>query len=488
MRYTWKWEWTFVSSALFWFAIGGLAGLLLPLLRAFSADSTLLRVYAGSVTTHGVLMVFGGLFQLMVGLCLLHGRVMGGRIDEWSTRLPALLWLSTNVGLAFMAVSVFGGFAPSYVLVYPLPLVGADVALWPRWALLIALVGIALVLLAVLYLYPAAIARSLFGRLLPTRTQLRGLIPDPGSLGMSIYALVMPILGLPVFLFAAVIFLVALGLLRPETIPIATSARSFNVAFWLFAHNLMEAMGIMTLGAIYAIVPRYTRSGQLYSPRAAVVAMILYTMAAIPAFGHHLYTWVTGNPEALQNVSRSTSWATGFIAATLTAFNVGLTVWRNGLRAHPAPLLILGGLLLYLIDGFVALELSTPAWNLRLHGTLYATAHTMTILTAVLLVFFGVTYHYYPALREYQLDLRLGYLHGGLSFVAALAMFFSLLAGGVAGLPRRAYPWLPGENAFAVPLLLFGLLFALAQGLFAWNLWRTERARATVLAPAPAAD
>jgi len=78
MRYTWKWEWTFVSSALFWFAIGGLGGLLLPLLRAFSADSTLLRVYAGSVTTHGVLMVFGGLFQLMVGLCLLHGRVMGG--------------------------------------------------------------------------------------------------------------------------------------------------------------------------------------------------------------------------------------------------------------------------------------------------------------------------------------------------------------------------------------------------------------------------
>lgn len=260
-----------------------------------------------------------------------------------------------------MAASAFGDFAPAYVLVYPLPLVGADVALWPRWALLIALVGIALVLLAVLYLYPAAIARSLFGRPLPTRTQLRGLIPDPGSLGMSVYALIMPILGLPVFLFTTVVFLVTLGLLRPETIPIATSARSFNVAFWLFAHNLMEAMGIMAFGDIYIIVPRYTRSGQLHSPRAAGVAMILYTMAAIPAFGHPFYTWVTGNPEVLQNVSRSTSWATGFIAATLTAFNVGLTAWRNGLRAHPAPLLILEGLLLYLIDVFVALELSTPA-------------------------------------------------------------------------------------------------------------------------------
>jgi hypothetical protein len=37
---------------------------------------------------------------------------------------------------------------------------------------------------------------------------------------------------------------------------------------------------------------------------------------------------------------------------------------------------VLGGFLLYLIDGFVALQLATRAWNLRLHGTLYVTAHT----------------------------------------------------------------------------------------------------------------
>jgi cytochrome c oxidase subunit 1 len=82
---------------------------------------------------------------------------------------------------------------------------------------------------------------------------------------MAIYALVMPILGLPVFLFAIVVFLVALDLISPETIPLATSPRSFSVAFWLFAHNLMEAMGIMTVGALYVLVPRYTRSGKLYA-------------------------------------------------------------------------------------------------------------------------------------------------------------------------------------------------------------------------------
>lgn len=346
--------------------------------------------------------------------------------------------------------------------------------------------AVALVLLAVLYLYPAAIARALFGRLVPTSRQLRALVPDPGSLDMAIYALVMSILGLPVFLFAIVVFLVALDLISPETIPLATSPRSFSVAFWLFAHNLMEAIGIMTLGALYALVPRYTRSGKLYSPRLAAVAMVLYTMAAMPAFSHHLYSWVTNSPQVFQNVSRSTSWATGFIAASSTAFDVGLTVWRHGLRIDPAPLLMLEGFLLYLIDGFVALELSTPAWNLRLHGTLYATAHTMTILTAVLLVFLGVMYYYYPALRDRQLDIRMGFWHSGLSRLAALAMFFSLLIAGVAGLPRRAYPWLPGEGTYAVPLLLFGLIVALAQFVFLWKLLRSERAAAW--APGLAAD
>jgi hypothetical protein len=110
--------------------------------------------------------------------------------------------------------------------------------------------AVALVLLAVLYLYPAAIARALFGRLIPTSRHLRALVPDPGSLGIAIYALVMPILGLPDFLFAIVVFLVALDLISPETIPLATSPRSFSVAVWLFAHNLKEAIGIMTLGAL----------------------------------------------------------------------------------------------------------------------------------------------------------------------------------------------------------------------------------------------
>ncbi|MBO9386570.1 MAG: hypothetical protein J7453_09045 [Thermomicrobium sp.] len=65
-------------------------------------------------------------------------------------------------------------------------------------------------------------------------------------------------------------------------------------------------------------------------------------------------------------------------------------------------------------------------------------------------------------------------------------MFFSLLIAGVAGLPRRAYPWLPGEGTYAVPLLLFGLIFALAQFVFLWNLLRSERAAAW--APGLAAD
>ncbi|MFN3928546.1 MAG: cbb3-type cytochrome c oxidase subunit I, partial [Thermoflexus sp.] len=404
--------------------------------------------------------------------------------------LPRLLLGILNGGLILLALANLLGFAPSYTLMYPLPTSGVARGLWSREALILAFIGIALLLLAVLYLYPAALAREMFGRLLPSQMQWRRLWSDPGMLGMSAYIGLMPVLGLPVFLLAAVIFLVVLGLLRPEQLPAWCRASlsggpaelspevdpwPFNLAFWLFAHNLMEAMGIMALAAVYTLVPLYTRvaTPRLYSPRMGVLAVGLYSLSAIPAFGHHLYTMISTPPPAAPLLAQSASWLTGF-AAAFTAFNVGATLWQDGLRPQPAILLVLGGFLLYLMDGFVALQLATRAWNLRLHGTLYVTAHTMTILIAVGMIWLGMLYHHHPILRGWILEARQGYLHGGLTFLSALGMFYTMLVAGSAGVPRRAYPWPMGGTAYGAALMLFGLLFALAQLVLLRNLLRRK--------------
>jgi len=482
-------SWWFVVTALIWFALGGAFGLLLPVLQAFAPGETAARLYTIALTGHGVALVFGGLFQLMVGLSLAQARACMAEDPRATDRpLPRLLYGLLNGGLIALALANLQGFAPSYTLMYPLPTVGPLRGLWGYGPLILAFIGLAVVLLAVLYLYPATLADSMFGRLYPSRAQWRGLWRDPGMLGMSAYVFLMPPLGLPILLLATVVFLIVLGLIRPEQLPawcrlslpgLPSAIRSeidpwpFNLAFWLFAHNLMEAMGIMALAAVYALIPMYTRAStpRLYSPRMGVLAVGLYSLSAIPAFGHHLYTMVSTAPPGFPALAQAASWLTGF-AAAFTAFNIGATLWRDGLRPHPAPLWVLGGFVLYLIDGFVALQLSTRAWNLRLHGTLYVTAHTMTILIAVGMIWMGMLYHHHPRLRGWTLGNREGYWHAGFTFISALGMFYTMLAAGAKGIPRRAYPWPSGGLEYGLPMLLFGLLFALAQLMFLRNLLR----------------
>lgn len=489
MRYLDRTPWWFIVAGLIWSALGGSFGLLLPALQTFAPGGIAARLYTIALTGHGVAFVFGGLFQLMVGLSLTQARsCMEEGAHPSHPLLPRLLLGILNGGLILLALANLLGFAPSYTLMYPLPTSGVARGLWGREALILAFVGIALLLLAVLYLYPVALAREMFGRLFPSRAQWRRLWSDPGMLGMSAYIGLMPILGLPVFLLAAVLFLIVLGLLRPEQLPTwfrvlprggpvelspEVDPWPFNLAFWLFAHNLMEAMGIMALAAVYVLVPLYTRATtpRLYSPHMGVLAVGLYSLSAIPAFGHHLYTMISTSSPAFPLLAQSASWLTGF-AAAFTAFNIGATLWRDGLRPQPAVLLVLGGFLLYLMDGFVALQLATRAWNLQLHGTLYVTAHTMTILIAVGMIWLGMLYHHHPTLRGWVLEARQGYLHGGLTFLSTLGMFYTMLVAGAAGTPRRAYPWPGGGTAYGAALLIFGLLFALGQLVLAHNLLR----------------
>ncbi len=465
--------WLFVLTSAVWFAVGGGFGLLLPALQLVGEAGGFFRLYQVALTGHGVALTFGGLFQLMVGLSLLlAGTGMGGGRPA-DTPLGWPLYGLLNGSLTLLAAADLMGFVPSYVLMYPLPLEGVRLGLWSQSSLVLALVGLAGLLLAVLFVYPAVLTRALFGKIRPARGQLGELLRDPGMLGMALYAVLMPLLGLPLVAAALGVFLAVIGLAeRP------VGALPFNLAFWLFAHNLMEAMGVMALGLVYRLVPLYLADGscRLYSPRLGVAALLLYSASAIPAFGHHLYTMVSSQPLAFQSGAQAASWLTGF-AAAFTAFNVGATLWKHGLRAEPAVLLVLGGFGVYLADGFVALQLSTQTWNLRLHGTLYVTAHTMTILVALGLIWLGALHHQLARINR-PVSSALACAHGALTLVSALGMFYAMLGAGAQGLPRRAYLWPPEAATLAGVLLLFGLVFAAAQAILGVGILARLRTRA----------
>ena len=461
-------------TALAWFLAGGAAGLLMALFHVTGAAAV--PAYYEALTVHGILMTFGGVFQLMAGLSLLRAGFCYGKPIRGLLFLS--LYLLLNISLAMLLASALAGVRVTYTLMFPLPAAGAFKGLWSIDMLTLFVWGVVLLLIAIIALYPASLAKILFfGK---TKEQLvmerfMGTLSPSGMASMLPFIFVVPPIGAPILATAALIGAALLGVIPLTGISWFLEAVNFNYLFWPWAHNLMEAMGIMAIGTVYWIIPRYTadveREPRLYSEKLGIFAIIFYTVAAAFAFPHHLFTMSSTQPIGLSYVGQLASWLTGFGAA-FSVFNILATGWRYGLKIRPASLAVLLGFSLYVTDGFLAMQLGTIGWNYRLHGTYYVTAHLMTILIAVTLIWIGAVYHHFQLLRGRGDDEKLSYLHIILTTVAGFGLMYVMATMGVGGVPRRAYP-IPFAADIQITLLTaFGALLALAQAIFIANLVR----------------
>jgi len=110
-----------VLASVFWFYLGGAAGITMLLLHLTRLSTP--PLYYQLMTLHGFAMPFGGLFQLMMGLSLLragfcYGKPVKGRIVELS-------YILLNAGMILVLLAVAMGARTSYTLMFPLPAAGA---------------------------------------------------------------------------------------------------------------------------------------------------------------------------------------------------------------------------------------------------------------------------------------------------------------------------------------------------------------------------
>lgn len=454
----------FYTSIVWLFSAGavGLAMVAGHLTRAY-----LPAAYYQLMTYHGVVAAFGGLFQLMAALSLLRAGICEGKPVRGA--IYTALYIALNLGIALIIASIAMGVRTSYTLMFPLPAVGAFMGLWSPTALSLFVWGVVLVLASIIVLYIAALAKLLFFG--PSNSELAverfmGNLSPVGMFGMIPYLFMVVITGTPIFVTAFLIGLGLIGALSLQTISWGLHPVNFNYLFWIFAHNLMEAMGIMALASVYWLIARYTLSYQaegvprLYSERLAVLAILFYSTAAVMAFPHHIFT-MPSQPIGLSYTGQLASWLTGFGAA-FSVFNVLATIYRYGIRITPASLATLLGFAIYIVDGFFAMQLGTVGWAFRLHGTYGATAHLMTILIAVLLIWIGAGYHSHVLLTGKKILDKVAYVHVVLTAVGALGLFYTMAAMGALGIPRRTYP-LEAPPELVALLLIFGIVLAVGQ-------------------------
>jgi cytochrome c oxidase subunit I len=468
-----SWPALMIVTSFVWLAVAGLLGVAMPLIQRFDLGTDL---FYTALTAHGAALAFPFTFQLMVGISLHRSGACVGK--PVSGVMPALTYIFMNLGAALLTVAILLGFNVSLVVMFPLPVVGVATGQWPFEVLVLGFTGIALVLTMMIYLYPVTVLKMLFfgekreDLILAERT-----LDDPGMLGMVIAVLVLLIMGTPLMIVASYVLFALYGIIPLDAVAWATKPVVFQFAFFTFAHNLMEAMALMVISGVYATLPLYLSDGtrELYSKRLANLALWILLLTSFSSFFHHFITLFPNLPATLAYHGNIMSWGTG-IGAALSIFTILATIWKHGLRKNPGILICLMGFVLYILDGASAVVTSNVAWSFQLHGTMWQSGHTMTVIFAMAMMWMGVIYHHYPVMTNRALDDKMGMWFVWLFTLGGIGAALVMLAGGSAGMPRRHADWAQGDwMVYGDLILVFGLLMGLGLVVYAMDLMKSRQ-------------
>lgn len=473
-----RWPSMMIMTSFVWLFIAGLLGIVMPATQILNLDS---KFFYGAITLHGAALAFPFLFQLMVGMSLHRA---GSCIGKPATGiLTQLIYLCMNVGALLLTAAVlFGGLNISYAVMYPLPLVGVENGQWEMWAVVLGFTGIYLVLASIIILYPVKIlAMTFLGKVREDLILSKRDVTDPGMLGMVMAVLILLVMGTPIVIVGTAIMLALYGIVPLESIAWASEPIVFQFAFYIWAHNLMEAMAIMVISAVYGTLPLYLADGtrKLYSDRLANLALWILLITSFTSFFHHFFTMFPALPAALAYHGNLMSWATG-VGAALSIFTILATIWQHGVKVEPGVMALFLGFVLYIFDGISAIITSNVAWSFQLHATMWQSGHTMSVLIAMGLLWLGVLYHHYPVITGKKLSRALGNRFVTLYMIGGLGTGWAMLAGGADGMPRRFAAWnQEGWMTWGSLILVFGLILGVSFLILAYNFYTSRHIDAT---------
>ncbi|PKO72529.1 MAG: hypothetical protein CVU20_01960 [Betaproteobacteria bacterium HGW-Betaproteobacteria-14] len=466
------WPALMIMSSFVWLVVAGLLGLVMPATQIFDLSSD--HFYT-TLTLHGAALTFPFSFQLMMGVGLHRsGGCVGKAITGW---LPALAWLSMNLGAAILTVAVLMGLKVSVVVMFPLPLVGAQMGVWSMESVIVGFTGIYLVLACMILWYPLLVLKMMFfGKKRAELILSERSLNEPGMLGMLLAAATLLLTGLPLVVVGTTLVLALYKVIPMSLAAWAADPVVFQYTFYLFAHNLMEAMALMVASAMYATLPLYLADGsrKLYSEKLANLALWVLLVTSVTSGLHHFITFYPNQPAALSYWGNIMSWGTG-MGAAISIFTILATIWQHGLKAEPGIIAVLVGWALYILDGASAIVTSNIAWTYQLHGTMWQSGHFMTVVLSMSMMWMGVLYHHYPVLTGRKLDPALGYLYVKMISVGSLGAAIVMLAGGAAGMPRRFADWHPeGWMLYGNLILAFGLILGASFAVYFYNLMKSR--------------
>jgi cytochrome c oxidase subunit 1 len=458
-------------------ALGGLFGFLQLVSRTPGAPKLVDESqYYAILTGHGVLLAILWTAFFILGL--------------------AVFVVSSELGKPFrrslLAVSVILAILGTAIAAYPIiwglligePTMGAVLYTFypPLTAHPAFYIGLALVLIG-----SWVFAASVFDVFIRWRKENRGIAVPLGTFGV---------------LATLIIWLEATpGLaieLLYDLIPMSLFGKRVDVLldrtlFWYFGHPLVYFWLVPAITAWYALIPRILNT-ELYSTRAAKLALVIFILASTPVGLHHQFA-DPGLHVAWKYLHTVLTFAVS-LGSFLTAFNVIMTLAHAGILRGGSGLfgwisrlpwkdpvfssITLAFILLGLggVGGIVNASLNL---NNVVHNTAWVVGHFHTTVGgAVTLTFIGISYLLAPVLLGRSIVSQpMARIQPYLWFIGLVVFSIAYHIAGIYSAPRRTYDYSYGGLSPSMwePLLqigmIGGLIFWISGVLFISNILLT---------------
>lgn len=456
----------YLATAVLLFLVMGLLGLTMRSQQAGILSLSSQQFYA-VLTLHGTGMVTAALLGTMAALWFVLQPTLP--LDP----LPMLVtyWIAMAGVLCVTISTLFGGFAPGWTFLYPLPFYGW----WPAWSTALfllgdLLVGFAFGLFCFVVLIESirtygSLSRALALPMLWHKGHGHGTpegIPPPPVLIATITA----IQGVIIAASGTVIGLGLLGHLANAGVGL-NPLWAKNITYF-FGHSIANIAIYLAAGMLYAIMPRYAHR-EWPTTRPVVVAWLLILVFVLPAYFHHLYMDFA-QPLALDVAGEGITYLAVAGSLAVTIFGALLLVWRSNFRWTLGSVLIYAGFSGWVIGGVAAcLDVLIP-FNFRLHNTLWVVGHFHSYyLMGIMLFLFGFLTHLLEEAAGAESSPRVRLLVPGAILAGGWGLLGIWLLGGLLSLPRRYAVQPPGGEILArfavgaVFILIAGLLGLLAE-------------------------
>jgi len=415
--------------------------------------------YASLFTVHGTAMIFLWASPVFLGFINYLLPKMIGAPDMYYPRLNALsFWLLPVAGMLLLLGWPNVGWTGYTPLSVNMPGAGVDM-----WILSLHLIG----------------TSGILGSLNFIVTTLRLRRPGITFANMPLFvwaALVTAfiiIFAVPVLAFALTLLLLDRNFGTHFYLPQSGGEPIlWQHLFWFFGHPEVYILAVPALGIVSELIPRLVRK-PIYGYRAIAYSSVLIGILGYGVWVHHMFTTGLSITAMVPFMLMTMAVA---IPSGVKVVNWEVTLFGSSIRFNTPTLFTLSTIASFIAGGVTGVFQAAIPVDFHLQDTYWVVGHMHLILFGLISqAAFAATYYYFPYFTNRMYSETLGKVHFAVTTIGQYLVFFSMLALGLQGMPRRYFGYQAEFQPLHIVATFGAILIGIGTIVFMTNLllsWR----------------